>query len=542
MKKRFSVWTVVVVMVAGMFIGFQGKDLVSADNIYDQINKFKDVLVLADKYYVDQVNTKKLADGAINGLIEQLDPHSVYFQPQAFQRDAENMQGNYQGVGLSIRSLNDTIIVLEPMGGGPASMLGILANDRIVMISDSTAVGLAVDQASRKLRGPKGTKVKVAIARPGVKNLLEYEITRDNISIVSVDIALMVNDKVGYIHVNKFAMTTGAEMSKAMAKLGLQGMKQLVLDLRNNPGGVMEEASRMADLFLDGGTKSNPKRIVYTKARREEMEEADTAKTGDAYEKLPVVILINNASASASEIVAGALQDWDRGLIVGETSFGKGLVQRQWTFGDGSAFRMTIARYYTPSGRLIQRPYEGKDKSEYQREAFDREEGEGENIEHKKDAKGDTSRPVFKTNAGRVVYGGGGISPDYIVKPMPLTEFTQDLGRRDMFYQFITAYLDGEGQKLRTSYSSDMKTFIRTFKISDESLANFRSFMTQKGIKIKEEDFDKDLGFIKVRLKAGIAQSFWWNDGWYPVMLEIDTQFQKAISLMPEAIKIAKLN
>jgi carboxyl-terminal processing protease len=542
MQKRFSVWTVGAMMLAGMLIGFQGKDLISADNIYEQLNKFKDVLVLAEKYYVDEVDTKKLTEGAIDGLIEKLDPHSVYFGPQAFQREAERVQGNYEGVGLQIRSLNDTIIVVEPMGGSPAARLGIMSNDRIVKIGDSSAVGLSTDQAASRLRGPKGTKVRVGIARPGVKELLTYEIVRDRISIVSVDVALMINDHVGYISVNRFDLKTAAEVEQALQKLSAQGMKRVILDLRNNPGGVMDQATRVADLFLDGGTKDKPRQIVFTKARRPELEEADTARSGDPFERVPVVVLVNNASASASEIVAGAIQDWDRGLIVGETTFGKGLVQRQWTFNDGSAFRMTIARYYTPSGRLIQRAYEGKDKSSYQREAFERNEEEGENIHHNNEARRDSARPVFKTNAGRVVYGGGGITPDYIVKPATLTENTLNLLRRDLFYEFVTAYLDREGRELRTRYGSDMKSFIKEYTISPDMLNAFKTFVAEKKVANNEQDFEKDTSFLTSRLKAYVARAFWGNDGWYPVMLEVDTQFQKAISLLPEAARIAKLN
>ncbi len=542
MQKRFSVWTVGGMMLAGMLIGFQGKDLISADNIYEQLNKFKDVLVLAEKYYVDEVDTKKLTEGAIDGLIEKLDPHSVYFRPQAFQREAERVQGNYEGVGLQIRSLNDTIIVAEPMGGSPAARLGIMSNDRIVKIDDSSAVGLTTDQAASKLRGPKGTKVRVGIARPGVKELLTYEIVRDRISIVSVDVALMINDNVGYISVNRFDLKTAAEVEQALQKLSAQGMKRVILDLRNNPGGVMDQATRIADLFLDGGTKEKPRQIVFTKARRPELEEADTARSGDPFERVPVIVLVNNASASASEIVAGAIQDWDRGLIVGETTFGKGLVQRQWTFNDGSAFRMTIARYYTPSGRLIQRAYEGKDKSSYQREAFERNEEEGENIQHDNEAKRDSTRPIFKTNAGRVVYGGGGITPDYIVKPATLTENTLNLLRRDLFYEFVTAYLDREGRSLRSHYGSDLSSFIKNYTISPEMLNAFKTFIAEKKVVNNEQDFEKDKSFITSRLKAYVARAFWGNDGWYPVMLEVDTQFQKAISLLPEAARIAKLN
>jgi carboxyl-terminal processing protease len=544
MKRRFSGLMVAAVMLMGMLVGFQGRNLISADNIYEQFKKFQDILVLTDKYYVDPVDSRKLTEGAITGMLEQLDPHSVYFPPKAFEKASEEMQGNYQGVGLSIRALNDTIIVVEPMGGGPAAKLGILTNDRIVRINDSTAVGLTSDQASRRLRGPKGTKVKVSIARPGVPESMEYEITRAEISLNSIDVALMVNDEVGYVAVNKFAITTGNEMNVALRDLRSKGMKRLILDLRYNPGGVLEEAVKMADLFLDAGSKSKPRQIVYTKGRAAELEESFSATTGQEYEKLPLIVLVNHASASASEIVAGAIQDWDRGLIVGETSFGKGLVQRQWAFGDGSAFRLTIARYYTPTGRLIQRSYTGKDKGEYEREAFERVEQEGDNLEHKKDAsaKADSGRPVFHTNSGRLVYGGGGISPDYIVKPPAATESMLNLQRRDMFYQFVTSYLDSRGPALRSTYGEDVQRFVKTFAVTDGILQDFRTFIATKGVKAEEKDLQKDLVFVKARLKAEMARSIWGNIGSYRVILEVDPQFQKAMTLLPEAVKFAKLN
>lgn len=544
MKKRFSGVTVAVFMLVGLIAGLQVKELISGDNLYDQLNKFKDVLLLSEKYYVNEVDTRKLTEGAITGLLDQLDPHSAYFPPQQTAKTQEEMQGNYQGVGLAIRSLNDTIIVLEPMGGGPATRLGILSNDRIVQVNDSSIIGFTTEQASKRLRGPKGTKVRLTVVRPGVKESLVYEITREEISILSVDAAIMMSDDIGYISVNKFALTTSKELVQALQKLRAKGMKRLVLDLRNNPGGVFEEAVQVADQFLDGGAKDHPKKIVYTKARKPELEESHAAVTGQEFEKLPLIVLVNNASASASEIVAGAIQDWDRGLIVGETSFGKGLVQRQWNFSDGSAFRMTIARYYTPSGRLIQRAYEGKDKSNYISEAFQRDEQEGDNLEHNKDAKAkaDSSRPVFHTSNGRVVYGGGGITPDYIIKPTNITELTKNLFRRDMFFQFATVYLDGNAQKLRSTFGTDLKNFIKTYKVSDEMLADFRKFVEQKEVKVETKDFEQDIPFIRTRLKAHVAQNFWGNEGWYSVMLEVDTQFQKAIHLFPEATKLAKLN
>ena len=364
MKKRFSLITAAALVVVSVFAGMGIDKLISADNIYEQIKKFGDVLSAADKSYVDDVDTGKLTDAAIVGMLNTLDPHSVYIPPKQLERVMEEFKGKFEGVGISFRVLNDTITVVEPVAGGPSARMGVLSNDRIVKINDTSSIKWTDQQVMHTLRGPKGTRVKISIVRPSVKEILEFVIIRDEIALTSVDAALMITKDIGYIRVNQFKETTHTEMEKALQTLKKEGMNKLILDLRDNGGGYLEEAVRMADQFLVGGPASNPHKIVYTKSRRPDFEESYSAKSGDAYEKIPLIVLINNASASASEIVAGALQDWDRGLIVGETSFGKGLVQRQFPLRDGSAFRLTVARYYTPSGRLIQRSYQGKDKDE----------------------------------------------------------------------------------------------------------------------------------------------------------------------------------
>lgn len=539
-KKRFSIWTIIAVTVVSLFAGMGINHLVSGDSVYDQFNKFKEILTITERYYVQEVDTPKLTEAAINGMLDKLDPHSIYIPPATFTQVAEEFQGKFEGIGIQFRLLNDTILVMETIGGGPSARIGILSNDRIVRINDTSSIGYTNQQVMQRLKGPKGTKVKVAIKRPAVLELLDFEIIRDEISINSVDIAMMVSDDVGYIYVNKFNKRTHEEIGEALQKLKSQGMKRLLLDLRGNPGGYLEEAFRMADLFLDGGTKDDPRKIVYTKARRTEFEEAYFAKSGQPYEKLPLIVLLSNYSASASEIVAGAIQDWDRGLIVGETSFGKGLVQRQWEFPDGSALRLTIAKYYTPSGRLIQREYVGKDKDVYQREAFEREEKEGENIDHTVES--DSARPVFHTNSGRVVYGGGGITPDYVVKSQSLASFTQTILRRGLFDQFAISYLDGSGAKIRAQYGKDFKAFEQSFTISNDVLKDFRTYLEKNQVKIDDKEYEKDLAYLKLRLKATIARSFWGNGGWFPLMLTTDSQFQKALGLFPEAEKIARLN
>lgn len=527
-------------VVGAIVFGAEMNRVFSGDDLLAQLNKYKEVLSLTEKFYVDDIDSKQLTDAAIGGLLTRLDPHSSYLPPRETQVEAERFQGSYQGIGLQIASLNDTITVSEPFGGGPAAQLGILANDRIVKINDSSAIGLTTLQASQKLRGPKGTRVSVTIFRAGVQEPLIYDITRDNIALNSIDVAVMLSDGIGYISVNRFSATTHGEMEQSLKKLRENNMKQLVLDLRGNPGGYLSEAVQMVDLFLSGGNSDQPRTIVYTKARRTELEEIFYARSGSDYENIPVIVLINNGSASASEIVAGAIQDWDRGLVVGETSFGKGLVQRQWKLSDGSAMRLTIARYYTPSGRLIQRAYDGKDRKEYTEEAFQRNESEGANVDHAQG--GDTLLPKYHTDAGRTVYGGGGIAPDYIVKSVEMTEATKNLLRRDAFYPFITTYLDAHGAELRSRFNAGVADFDHRFEISESILADFRAFITRRELTFDDEAMSKDRHYLKSRLKAYIARSIWGGEGWFTVMAHEDTQLQKALTLFPEALKIARLD
>ena len=542
MRKRYSFATIAFIAVLSLGAGVGLDKLISADNIYEQIQKFGDVLSFTEKNYVEPIDVSKMTESAINGMLNTLDPHSVYIPPKQFESVTDQFSGQFQGIGVSFRVLNDTITVMEPVGGGPSARLGILSNDRITKINDSSAIGFTDTQVMKTLRGPKGTKVKVTIVRPGVKDQLNFVITRDVIPFVSISASLMLNGTVGYVKLDRFSETTHDEMAKALAKLKTDGMERLILDLRDDGGGYLEEAVKLADLFLDGGAKDKPRTIVYTKARRPELEDVYTAHSGDPYEKIPLIVMINHATASASEIVAGAIQDWDRGLIVGETSFGKGLVQRQMKLADGSAFRITIARYYTPSGRLIQRPYEGKDKTAYQLEPFERKEQEGENVEHSRDATQDSLGPVFKTASGRPVRGSGGIIPDYVVGGGSATKTFSDIFRRNLFFDFAKDYSEGQGLSLRDKYKNDLRGFKQNFEISDHMLDDFMKFVATKSVTVDNKDVDKDRVFIQARLKGEIANVFFGFEGLVSVMLEVDPQIQKAMTLFPEAEKIAKLN
>jgi carboxyl-terminal processing protease len=531
MKKRFSISTVSILFFIALFLGMQLNNLISGDNIFDQLNKFKDVLSLAEKYYVDDVDSQKLVESAINGMMDALDPHSIYIPASQLPKINEEFHGAFEGIGVEYDIINDTLLVVSPIPGGPSEALGILAGDKIVKIDDSSSVGIKREHVPRKLRGPKGTHVKVTVFRPGDKELIEFDIIRDKIPIYSVDVSYMIDTEIGYVSVNRFSETTHDEFVEAVAKLKSQGMKRLILDLRNNPGGLLVPAYQIADELLSKG-----KKIVYTKGRKPEFNE-EYASTGNGkFMNLPIIILINHGSASSSEILTGAVQDWDRGLIVGETSFGKGLVQRQWELPDKSAFRLTIARYYTPSGRLIQRPY-GSDRDAYRSAAFNRNEDEGENIEHTEE--GDSTRPVFKTSSGRKVFGGGGITPDYILKSDTLTRLSIQLIGRGVVFEYVTSYLDRFGKALREQYEKDMNKFESDFVTTDDMLKECIDIAKKKSIAIDSDQYKRDQRYIKARIKAQIARAIWGNVGWFSIIRSEDNQLQKAVSLFPEAEKIA---
>lgn len=529
--KRFSLSVVLIISVIALLIGTQLNSVFSSDNIYQQLSKFKDVLSLTEKYYFEDVDTPKLVEAAINGLLGNLDPHSVYIPASHLKRVNEEFQGSFEGIGIEFDVLNDTLTVIAPIPGGPSDALGILAGDKIVRIDSENAIGIKREDVIKKLRGPKGTRVSVSIVRSGAKNLLEFEIVRDKIPLHSVDASFMLNDEMGYISINRFSQTTRDEFVKALEELKQQGMRKLVLDLRNNPGGYLDQAFKMADELLLKG-----KKVVYTKGRRQEFNEEYISSGSGRFDKGSLIILVNRGSASASEIVAGAVQDWDRGLVVGETTFGKGLVQRQFDLSDGSAFRLTIARYYTPSGRLIQRPY-GKSRDEYRMAAYEREEEEGENIDHT--AESDSARPTYKTASGRTVYGGGGITPDYIVKSGKYTDYTVQLFSRAVMSEFGNRYLDRHGKKLREQYGKDLRKFQDEFVIGEEMLREMLALAKSKGVEFNKEQYETDQRRIQARIKAHIARNLFGNEGSFKVLLAEDPQFLKAITLFPEAEKIA---
>jgi carboxyl-terminal processing protease len=527
-KRKYLIPIFLMLISIGVLVGMKVNTAASGDDVFDNVKKFNEALTLVQKNYVDDVSTDKLTEAAIKGMLAQLDPHSTYITADQLKRINEDFQGSFEGIGVEFDIVNDTITIITPISGGPSEALGILAGDKIVKIDGVSAIGMTREDVPKKLRGAKGTKVNVTISRGGNPNLIDFEITRDKIPLYSVDASFMVNDEIAYVRVTRFSATTYDEFSKALADLKGKGMKKLVLDLRNNPGGYLDQSFKMASMFIERG-----KKIVYTKSRIQAYNDEYISEGGD-YTKTPLVVLINDGSASASEIVSGAIQDWDRGILVGENTFGKGLVQRQYDLSDGSAMRVTTSRYYTPTGRLIQKPYEG---GEYKKMLLNIE--EGDNLFHDKDTK-DTTRPEYKTMGGRTVYGGGGITPDFVVALDTLTEYSVQLRRINLFLEYANSYFDANRENIKSNYSDYLK-FRDNFQVTDAMLNDFKSMAAGKGITFNEEQWNRDLNFIKTSIKSIIARDIWGNNGSMAVFLATDEQFLKAMTLFPEAEKLAQL-
>ncbi len=531
-KSKFPL-TGILLIIIGIILGIEIQKVISNDNLRENLKKFNDVLTYTDKFYVENIDSQKLIEAAITGMLDSLDPHSVYIPAKNMETVEEQFRGNFDGIGIEFQVINDTLTVVSPITGGPSEALGIMAGDRIIKIGGKECIGITNEQVREKLRGPAGSKVTISIFRPGNKDLMDYEITRDKIPLYSIDANFMYNNEIGYLSVSRFSETTTKEVLDALNDLKKAGMQKLVLDLRNNPGGYLNQAFQIADLFIDGD-----KLIVYTKGRREEFNEEYRAKQTFPFEKIPLVVLVNSGSASASEIVSGAVQDWDRGLVVGETTFGKGLVQKQFLLPDNSAVRITISKYYTPSGRLIQRDY--KDKKSYYSDLMNRDDqAEGDNIEHKSER--DSSKPIYKTKGGRVVYGGGGITPDYIIPSEKITPYSVAIRRANLFYQFVLSYMDNHGEALKKQFGNDIIAFKKKFNFAESELNEFVKYVSSKKVEFKKDDYEKDKDFIKAQLKAYVARDIWKNTGWYQTLLDIDNQFIKAIGRFSEAEKLAKL-
>jgi len=489
----------------------------------DASRKFDALLQLVNYTYVDSTDANELVEDAIVAVLKELDPHSVYIPKEELKKMNEPLVGNFEGIGIQFNILHDTLMVVSPISGGPSEKVGLRAGDKIIEVDGENiaGIGLKNSDVTKKLRGKKGTKVNLGIKRRKITELLNFTITRDKIPIFSVDASYMATPEIGYIKVSRFAKNTTTEFKEGLKKLKEQNMKHLILDLRGNGGGYLRTAIQLADEFI-----GDRKLIVYTEGVKNPKQEYYTTTKG-GFEQGKLVLLIDEGSASASEIVSGAIQDYDRGLIIGRRSFGKGLVQKPFTLPDGSAIRLTVARYHTPSGRCIQRPY-NKGKEAYYKE-FSRRFKNGEYMSEDSISFPDSLK--FKTlKSGRTVYGGGGIMPDIFV-PIDTTQSSVYFGkvvRSGILNEYVLTYMDSHRKELKEKYK-DVPSFKKIFNAEGEVLNDFIEYASKNDIKKNEEQISTSKKLLVIRLKALIARNLWNTSAYYQIANELNDSYLKAI-------------
>ena len=490
--------------------------------------KFKvmnQILYYVNQLYYEDVDMESLMDGAFKGIMEQLDPHSIFISAKDQENIDELFKGEFQGIGIEFDILNNYITVISPVVGGPSEKAGLMSGDWIISIDGISAKGVDREVVYKKLRGKKGTKVLLKIGRFGTEPF-DVVIVRDDIPLFSVRATSMLDEQTGYIWLTRFSTKSGPEVKKSLDALLNQGMQRLILDLRNNSGGILEQAAEVANIFI---TKKDT--LVYTKGKSKQASQAFISSPKKGNSSFPLIVLINRGSASASEIVAGAVQDLDRGLVTGETSFGKGLVQRQAPLTDGSAIRVTIAQYYTPSGRLIQRPFDMQNQDNYYSELY----------EDDREAKIDSLkklRPPFKTRGGRVVYGGGGVTPDiYVPYDLKLKTATRQImiHPNRLMFNWSTNYLS-EKSKLSSAYSD----FQKSWKVSDNTLNDFLDYVRTQDKTIDIDSVLTDKEYLKTMLKSEIAGAKWGINELWGVRVKADNQLMESIKYFDEASSFLK--
>ncbi|MBX2964609.1 MAG: S41 family peptidase [Cyclobacteriaceae bacterium] len=513
-------------LAAGVFIGSSFNSQKPSRDVSKDVQKLREVLTYIDTKYVDDITTDKLVDESIRHLLSKLDPHSHYIPARDRIAANEELRGNFDGIGVEFNIFQDTIMVVTALSGGPSERLGIRSGDKIILVDDKdvAGIGITTQDVMRLLKGPRGSEVKVTILRN--KQILDFNIVRDKIPQFSIDVSYMVDAEIGYIKLNRFSATTYEEFSKALTKLKDQGMKKLVLDLQGNGGGYMSMAIDLADEFLSDG-----KKIVYTDGKDKRLNTNASSTSRGNFETGDLIILVNEGSASASEILAGALQDNDRALIVGRRTFGKGLVQNPFDLSDGSELRLTISRYYTPSGRSIQKPYD--DEEEYSLDLIERYK-KGEFFSADSIKLNDSLK--YKTANGRSVYGGGGIMPDYFV-PLDTTmnsHYLNALYSSLSIYEYAFNYAHHNKDALE---GKGFEQFKKSFVVTDQMLNELVAIGQRNKIKPDYQDLRKNKKVFQLHVKAQIARRIWGNDGLFPIINETNEIFLQSLKLferMPE--------
>ena len=491
--------------------------------------------------YVDSVDENKLVEEAIIKMLAQLDPHSTYNDAEEVKKMNEPLQGNFEGIGIQFQMIEDTLLVVQPVSNGPSEKVGILAGDRIVAVNDSAIAGvkMSTEDIMSRLRGPKNSEVKLTVVRRGVNETLYFTVKRDKIPILSLDAAYMIQPKTGYIRINRFAATTAEEFTQALKELQKKGMKDLILDLQGNGGGYLNAAIDLANEFLQ-----QKDLIVYTEGRTSRRSNFYSKGNGN-FKNGRLIVLVDEYSASASEIVTGAIQDWDRGVVVGRRTFGKGLVQRPIDLPDGSMIRLTIARYYTPSGRCIQKPYDktakldggrsgGEENLEkYNQELIDRF-NHGE-LMHADSIHFPDSLKYQTKKLARTVYGGGGIMPDFFV-PIDTTQYTdyhRNLVAKGVVIKTTMKFIENHRKELKNKYKK-FDTFNEKFEIGDEILNDMLATAEKEKIEFNEEQYKKSLPLIKTQLKALIARDLWDMNEYFQVMNTTNNSVKQTLKVLNE--------
>jgi len=501
-------------VVAGSLAGglLGGRSTTISERTSEQLGTYTQLLSAVQARAAEPVDPRVAIEGSIRGMLRTLDPHSNYLDPDDYKNMLEEQQGSFSGLGIVISkpSQDKPLTVIAPLEGTPASNAGIRAGDIISQIEGVDTLDMTIDEALKRLKGPKGTRVTITVTRPGYDELLHFTITRDEIPTNSIRQAFLIRPGVGYVKIENFTRTTDHELEEKIRALQKQGMTRLVLDLRRNPGGLLEQAVRVADRFLQKNQM-----IVYTKGRISGADQEYRATGAGSRSDLPLVVLVDKYSASASEIVAGAIQDHDRGLIVGKTTWGKGLVQTVYPLSHDAALALTTARYYTPSGRLIQRDYNSLE------DYLSHEEDDDQLVKD--------SKEIRKTDAGRTVYGGGGIRPDVMVDVDPTSKFVDAVERQQLFFHFAV------------DYNARHKSVPRTFEVTPEVVREFQDFLTARKVKWTAADIEANRDRLRSEIKEAIASALWGFEEAYKVYAESDRQIQRALELFPEAQHLASL-
>ncbi len=547
--KRKTLFTLVLVSAVAVSVAAGPAAINKAQGFYKRLEVLGRMFEIIEMYYVEEVGAEDMFEYAVSGVLENLDPHSHYYTADEYRNLQERYRGDYFGIGIQFDVFDGVLTVLDALQGGPSERLGLRPGDQIVRIEGEDATGLDNEQIFERLRGPKGTRVTVTVRRPALDDEWEVNITRDQVEVSSILAATMLEPDVGYVWLSTFSQKGADQLEEHLRDFEARGMRAFVLDLRGNRGGLMSQAIRITDKFLSGG-----KKILVTKGRTANASGENLSTDRDTHARTPMIVLVDHQSASASEIVAGALQDWDRALVVGQVTFGKALVQNQFPFDDGSALFLTIARYYTPSGRLIQRPYVDGDDEQYFNPDWDTIAGSPDDTEaapEDGEATADDStepleRPLFHTDAGRPVFGGGGIVPDVGIDPTKVSSLAMWLYNRRLTFQFATRYV----AKHAATLPADLDTYLDGFVVDDAIVDEFVEFLRYPSLRqqleaaqvpLDDETLANARDDIRMYLRAHVAANIWGLAAGRIVLLQYDGQVQQSLGLVPQAASLMEL-